>query len=101
MQGPLRINPKNYRQCFIPFTNNYIDVYVPWRNRAFNGDIVAVHLLEKRLSRVIVEDVECYLRLNLNIEFQLNNDSTASSPGECYTLIRVETAIILLLQAEI
>lgn len=63
-QGPLRINPKNYRQAFIPHSSNYIDVYLPWRNRAFNGDVVAVRLLDSKYSKVLLEDIEYYLEKN-------------------------------------
>ena len=57
----MRVNIKNYRQCFVPYTNNYIDVYIPWRNRAFNGDLVAVQLLDRHLTKVLTEDLELLL----------------------------------------
>ena len=57
----MRVNIKNYRQCFVPYTNNYIDVYIPWRNRAFNGDLVAVQLLDRHLTKVLTEDLELFL----------------------------------------
>lgn len=60
----MRINPKNYKQAYIPHTGNYIDVYLPWRNRAFNGDVVAVRLLDRKYSSVLVEDIEYYLEKN-------------------------------------
>ncbi|XP_067950237.1 DIS3-like exonuclease 2 [Watersipora subatra] len=101
LEGPLRINPRNYRQCFIPHTNNYIDVYVPWRNRALNGDLVAVHLLEKRLSRVLVEDIETFLDqkgLADRVSFPAKNSNDHRDYLRLQTLLDSQPDVVELLQ---
>ncbi|XP_059507090.1 DIS3-like exonuclease 2 isoform X2 [Stegostoma tigrinum] len=59
IQGPLRINPKNYQEAFIPSPDGNRDIFINGiisRNRALNGDIVVVKLLPKEKWKVITPD---------------------------------------------
>ena len=47
IQGPIRINPKNYEDAYIPHPDGVSDIFISGmkdRNRALNGDVVAVFL---------------------------------------------------------
>uniref|UniRef100_A0A8C5BZA2 DIS3-like exonuclease 2 n=1 Tax=Gadus morhua TaxID=8049 RepID=A0A8C5BZA2_GADMO len=53
LQGPLRINPKNYNDAFIPSPDGMRDIFLDGivsRNRALNGDVVVVQLLPLFIS---------------------------------------------------
>ncbi|XP_041031967.1 DIS3-like exonuclease 2 isoform X1 [Carcharodon carcharias] len=59
IQGPLRINPKNYQEAFIPSPDGNRDIFIDGiisRNRALNGDVVVVKLLPKEKWKVIVPE---------------------------------------------
>ncbi|XP_071422650.1 DIS3-like exonuclease 2 isoform X2 [Pithys albifrons albifrons] len=59
IQGPLRINPKNYHEAFIPSPDGTRDIFIDGvvaRNRALNGDIVVVKLLSRDQWKVIKPD---------------------------------------------
>eukprot|EP00118_Oscarella_pearsei_P013267 m.104452 g.104452 ORF g.104452 m.104452 type:complete len:776 (+) comp37204_c0_seq7:86-2413(+) len=50
LKGVLRINPKNYKDAFMPDPAGGLDIYMAgvWmRNRALNGDVVIVDLLHR------------------------------------------------------
>ncbi|KAK3586758.1 hypothetical protein CHS0354_023484 [Potamilus streckersoni] len=50
IQGPLRINPRNYEESYIPHLDGKSDILIIGmkdRNRALNGDIVAVLLYDR------------------------------------------------------
>uniref|UniRef100_A0A8C4Z586 DIS3-like exonuclease 2 n=1 Tax=Gadus morhua TaxID=8049 RepID=A0A8C4Z586_GADMO len=54
-QGPLRINPKNYNDAFIPSPDGMRDIFLDGivsRNRALNGDVVVVQLLPREQWKV-------------------------------------------------
>ncbi|XP_068945394.1 DIS3-like exonuclease 2 isoform X2 [Petaurus breviceps papuanus] len=56
IQGVLRINPKKYHEAFIPSPDGTRDIFIDGvvaRNRALNGDVVAVELLPKDRWKVI------------------------------------------------
>ncbi|XP_078063832.1 DIS3-like exonuclease 2 isoform X2 [Mustelus asterias] len=59
IQGPLRINPKNYQEAFLPFPDGNRDIFIDGiisRNRALNGDVVVVKLLPKEKWKVIIPE---------------------------------------------
>ncbi|XP_048460543.1 DIS3-like exonuclease 2 [Rhincodon typus] len=59
IQGPLRVNPKNYQEAFVPSPDGNRDIFINGiisRNRALNGDIVVVKLLPKEKWKVITPD---------------------------------------------
>ncbi|XP_067898392.1 DIS3-like exonuclease 2 [Heterodontus francisci] len=59
IQGPLRINPKNYQEAFIPSPDGNRDIFIDGiisRNRALNGDVVVVKLLPMEQWKVIVPE---------------------------------------------
>ncbi|XP_074045758.1 DIS3-like exonuclease 2 isoform X4 [Macrotis lagotis] len=59
IQGVLRINPKKYHEAFIPSPDGNRDIFIDGvvaRNRALNGDVVAVELLPKDRWKVIKTD---------------------------------------------
>lgn len=76
VEGVLRINPRNYEDSFISAPDNQMDIYIGGlhdRNRALNGDVVAVmikpqndwkvhwdriHLWEQKTKKSILEDLQ-------------------------------------------
>ncbi|CAL8326820.1 unnamed protein product [Arctogadus glacialis] len=62
LQGPLRINPKNYNDAFIPSPDGMRDIFLDGivsRNRALNGDVVVVQLLPREQWKVVRSDTDC------------------------------------------
>ncbi|XP_045150247.1 DIS3-like exonuclease 2, partial [Echinops telfairi] len=56
IQGVLRINPKKFHEAFIPSPDGDRDIFIDGviaRNRALNGDLVAVQLLPEEQWKVI------------------------------------------------
>ncbi|KAM6178417.1 DIS3-like exonuclease 2 [Rhynchocyon petersi] len=56
IQGVLRINPKKFHEAFIPSPDGDRDIFIDGvvaRNRALNGDLVAVKLLPEEQWKVI------------------------------------------------
>ncbi|XP_066537075.1 DIS3-like exonuclease 2 [Hoplias malabaricus] len=56
IQGALRINPKNYHEAFISSLDGSADIFldgIEARNRALNGDVVAVKLLPPEQWKVV------------------------------------------------
>lgn len=56
IQGILRINPKKFHEAFIPSPDGDRDIFIDGviaRNRALNGDLVAVRLLPEEQWKVI------------------------------------------------
>ncbi|XP_052267477.1 DIS3-like exonuclease 2 isoform X2 [Dreissena polymorpha] len=50
IEGAIRINPKNYEEAYVPHPDGTSDILISsfkHRNRALNGDVVAVQLLEE------------------------------------------------------
>ncbi|CAG5131110.1 unnamed protein product, partial [Candidula unifasciata] len=63
--GPIRINPKNYLDAYVPSKDGKSDVYIEGmadRNRALNTDEVVVQLYPYSQWRVFVEDFEHFER---------------------------------------
>ncbi|GFS07883.1 DIS3-like exonuclease 2 [Elysia marginata] len=61
--GPIRINPKNYEDAYIPLPDGKSDLFIGGlvdRNRALNSDIVVVQPYPKDKWRVFVEEFEFY-----------------------------------------
>ncbi|CAL8278406.1 unnamed protein product [Lota lota] len=62
LQGPLRINPKNYNDAFIPSSDGMRDIFLDGivsRNRALNGDVVVVQVLPREQWKVVKSDTDC------------------------------------------
>ncbi|CAL8343650.1 unnamed protein product [Merluccius merluccius] len=62
LQGPLRINPKNYNDAFIPSPDGMRDIFLDGivsRNRALNGDVVVVQVLPREQWKVVKSDTDC------------------------------------------
>ncbi|CAL8365951.1 unnamed protein product [Boreogadus saida] len=62
LQGPLRINPKNYNDAFIPSPDGLRDIFLDGivsRNRALNADVVVVQLLPREQWKVVRSDTDC------------------------------------------
>ncbi|KAJ3595724.1 hypothetical protein NHX12_005027 [Muraenolepis orangiensis] len=62
LQGPLRINPKNYTNAFIPSPDGMRDIFLDGivsRNRALNGDVVVVQVLPREQWKVVKSDTDC------------------------------------------
>ncbi|XP_066458750.1 DIS3-like exonuclease 2 isoform X2 [Eleutherodactylus coqui] len=56
IQGSLRINPKKFHEAFLPSPDGLRDIFIDGvvsRNRALNGDIVAVKLLPREQWKVV------------------------------------------------
>ncbi|BFZ23671.1 hypothetical protein BsWGS_26710 [Bradybaena similaris] len=63
--GPIRINPKNYLDAYVPSKDGKTDVYIEGmadRNRALNMDEVVVELYPYSQWRVFMEDFEHFER---------------------------------------
>ncbi|XP_068165928.1 DIS3-like exonuclease 2 [Antennarius striatus] len=61
LQGQLRINPKKYHEAYISPPDDSWDIFldgVAARNRALNGDVVAVQLLPRAQWKVVRADPE-------------------------------------------
>ncbi|KAK3795592.1 hypothetical protein RRG08_010546 [Elysia crispata] len=61
--GPIRINPKNYEDAYIPLPDGKSDLFVGGmmdRNRALNSDVVVVQPYPRDRWRVFVEEFEHY-----------------------------------------
>ncbi|XP_063410358.1 DIS3-like exonuclease 2 isoform X3 [Mytilus trossulus] len=61
IQGPIRINPKNYEEAYIPHPDGISDIFVcgmKERNRALNGDIVAVVLHDRANWKIHVKNLK-------------------------------------------
>ncbi|CAC5394876.1 DIS3L2 [Mytilus coruscus] len=61
IQGPIRINPKNYEDAYIPHPDGVSDIFVcgmKERNRALNGDIVAVVLHDRDNWKIHVKNLK-------------------------------------------
>ena len=62
LSGVIRVNPKNYRESFIPEPGR-LDVYlngVPARNRALDGDLVAHRILPREQWRVFRQKLDAF-----------------------------------------
>nr|XP_057924785.1 DIS3-like exonuclease 2 [Doryrhamphus excisus]XP_057924786.1 DIS3-like exonuclease 2 [Doryrhamphus excisus] len=62
IQGQLRINPKKYHEAFIPSPDDTRDIFLDGiiaRNRALNGDVVAVQVLPREQWKVVRSDTDC------------------------------------------
>ena len=88
LQGTLRVNSRNYQQAFIANPNKYNDIYVPWRNRAFNGDVVAVLVFDRQYSAVYIDDIERYL-CDQNISLDVKQPSAAPRANGQYWSVLV------------
>ncbi|XP_046571532.1 LOW QUALITY PROTEIN: DIS3-like exonuclease 2 [Haliotis rubra] len=61
IEGPIRVNQKNYSEAYVPLPDGTADIYISGlhnRNRALNGDIVAVQLLDEQDWKVYIADLE-------------------------------------------
>ncbi|XP_071109120.1 DIS3-like exonuclease 2 isoform X1 [Haliotis cracherodii] len=61
IEGPIRVNQRNYSEAYVPLPDGTADIYISGlnnRNRALNGDIVAVQLLDKQEWKVYVDDLQ-------------------------------------------
>ncbi|XP_076452005.1 DIS3-like exonuclease 2 [Babylonia areolata] len=67
IQGPIRINPRNYEDAYVPLPDGTADIYISGmgdRNRALNGDEVAVLVQDRDNWRVFTEEVDHYEKCN-------------------------------------
>lgn len=63
VEGVLRINPRNYEDSFISAPDSQMDIYVgglPDRNRALNGDVVAVQLKPQHQWKIHWDKVQLW-----------------------------------------
>uniref|UniRef100_A0A667ZMM2 DIS3-like exonuclease 2 n=1 Tax=Myripristis murdjan TaxID=586833 RepID=A0A667ZMM2_9TELE len=78
IQGSLRINPKKYREAFIPSPDGDRDIFLDGivaRNRALNGDVVVVQILPRDQWKVIYSNPYTVVRSDTDCE-----GSTESEP---------------------
>ncbi|KAK7093416.1 hypothetical protein V1264_007176 [Littorina saxatilis] len=67
VEGRIRINPKNYEDAYVPFPDGTMDIYIAGmsdRNRALNGDTVAVLIQDRGNWRVFKEELDNYEKIN-------------------------------------
>ncbi|KAG8198903.1 hypothetical protein JTE90_015115 [Oedothorax gibbosus] len=63
IEGALRINPRNYEDAYLNSPDGKMDIYIGGmqdRNRALNGDIVAVQINPKQEWRVLCDAIKDY-----------------------------------------
>ncbi|VDI40701.1 DIS3-like exonuclease 2 [Mytilus galloprovincialis] len=80
IQGPIRINPKNYEEAYIPHPDGVSDIFVcgmKERNRALNGDIVAVVLHDRANWKIHVKNLKDLEEKHQEVESSIkpNEDS--------------------------
>ncbi|XP_067310498.1 DIS3-like exonuclease 2 isoform X1 [Pseudorasbora parva] len=60
IQGALRINPKKYKEAFVPSPDGSADIFldgITARNRALNGDVVVVKVLPPEQWKAVSGDI--------------------------------------------
>ncbi|XP_050978429.1 DIS3-like exonuclease 2 isoform X2 [Labeo rohita] len=60
IQGVLRINPKKYKEAFVPSPDGSADIFldgIAARNRALNGDVVVVKVLPPEQWKAVSGDI--------------------------------------------
>ncbi|KAG1937810.1 DIS3-like exonuclease 2 [Pimephales promelas] len=60
IQGALRINPKKYKEAFVPSPDGLADIFldgIAARNRALNGDVVVVKVLPPEQWKAVNGDI--------------------------------------------
>ncbi|XP_051990669.1 DIS3-like exonuclease 2 [Xyrauchen texanus] len=97
IQGVLRINPKKYKEAFVPSPDGSADIFldgIPARNRALNGDVVVVKVLPPEQWKTINGDVNESSAANHNtsqgrnviVEAHFNQDNEVISKMENVSL---------------
>ncbi|XP_064598861.1 DIS3-like exonuclease 2 [Liolophura sinensis] len=79
VEGTIRINPKNYEDAYIPGPDGISDIYISGfanRNRAMNGDTVAVLVNGRQDWRVFLDSFEEY---EAQLEAQMKTLSLAQT----------------------
>ncbi|KAH9492825.1 DIS3-like exonuclease 2 [Bulinus truncatus] len=69
--GPIRINPKNYEDAYVPLSDGSADIFISGmkdRNRALNTDEVVVLVNQFDQWKVFVEDFEEYEKSSDNVK---------------------------------
>ncbi|ESO85209.1 hypothetical protein LOTGIDRAFT_235866 [Lottia gigantea] len=77
IEGKIRINPKNFTDAYVAVPNGKNDIYICGllnRNRALNGDIVAVQILDRDNWRILEQQLESY-------ESSVSSGSEAAAKG--------------------
>ncbi|KAL8568097.1 hypothetical protein ACOMHN_000321 [Nucella lapillus] len=88
IQGSIRINPKNYEDAYLPLPDGTADIYISGmtdRNRALNGDEVAVLLGDRDSWRVFTDEVNDYEKCNTpqrTEEGESGGEGEAAEPGK-------------------
>lgn len=90
----MRISPRNYKLCYVHFPDEYTDIYVPWRNRALNGDIVAVQLLANELYRVVIEDVQRFIEQKGLDQTICESTLSKASPGQYVAVLGARSIVV-------
>ncbi|XP_041377898.1 DIS3-like exonuclease 2 [Gigantopelta aegis] len=85
IQGVIRVNPKNFEDSYVPLPDGSADIYIPGmrrRNRALNGDVVAVQLLDRNEWRVYMNDLENFERSQAGaVSVVAHNDADSDDSG--------------------
>lgn len=78
IEGVLRINPRNYEDAYISAPDGLMDIYIGGildRNRALNGDVVAVMLKEPKDWKILWDDLKDYeMKHSLKLFSDTEND---------------------------
>ncbi|XP_070561830.1 LOW QUALITY PROTEIN: DIS3-like exonuclease 2 [Ptychodera flava] len=86
IQGSVRINPKSFEDSFISDPCGYADIHIQGlhaRNRALEGDIVAVQLLPKSEWKVMQQEYEDFKALESSVEANLAKLRLGSDVKSC------------------
>lgn len=88
VEGVLRINPRNYEDSFISAPDSQMDIYIGGlhdRNRALNGDLVAVKIKPQEEWKVLWDRIHLWeQKMGQSIHDALlgNNSTSGGSPVE-------------------
>lgn len=95
------MSQKNFKLCFLHYkfdkADEAVTVYVGWRNRAMNGDIVALHLLDRSLYKVSEKSLKEYLsEKGFTLELPTHHTGPKADAGRLFVNFFVEKSVIVL-----
>ncbi|KAK7481369.1 hypothetical protein BaRGS_00027325 [Batillaria attramentaria] len=82
-EGRIRINPKNYEDAYVPLPDGSSDIYLPGmtcRNRALNGDIVAIQIGDRDNWRVYSSELDHYEQQNTPAPVKETGNEESETP---------------------
>ncbi|CAH1775460.1 unnamed protein product [Owenia fusiformis] len=84
ISGAIRINPRNYEDAYVPHPNGQMDIYISGlydRNRALNGDEVAILIKPRDQWKVLTENLKAKEDITASLNKLSIKPDTASAPS--------------------